>query len=297
MTERIIDLAEQLARLCVRNQCLVIEPPADEGERITVPLAELAVLVISQPHVTITQATLAGLAQAGGIVIVCDERHMPVAMLLPLEAHFAQAERFERQAQVPLPTRKRLWQSLVRAKIRAQARLVTDLRGDDGGLGELAARVRSGDPANVEAEASRRYWPLLFGPRFRRDRDQPDQNRLLNYGYAVLRAIIARAVCAGGLHPSLGLHHHNRYDAFRLADDLMEPFRPIVDRAVVRCCEERGPAAPLDKQAKAALVGALMGRFTIAGESRTLFDVAARIAASLVAVYAGRRKTLALPEL
>jgi CRISPR-associated protein Cas1 len=253
--------------------------------------------VISHPQVSITQAALAGLAQAGGIAIVCDERHMPAAMLLPLEAHFVQGERFERQAQAPLPTRKRLWQSLVRAKIRAQARLVTGMRGDDGGLAALALRVRSGDPANVEAEASRRYWPLLFGPGFRRNRDGQDHNRLLNYGYAVLRAIVARAVCAAGLHPSLGLHHHNRYDAFRLADDLMEPYRPVVDGAVVRYCHRHGPLAPLDKQAKAALVGALMGRFTVEDESRTLFDIAARTAASLTAVYAGRRKTLVLPEL
>jgi CRISPR-associated protein Cas1 len=261
------------------------------------PLAEVAVLVVSNPCVTFTHAVLAGLAQAGGSVVVCDGRHMPVGMLLPLEAHFTQAERFALQAQAPLPMRKRLWQSLVRAKIRAQARLLTELRGHDAGLGHLIARVRSGDPDSVEAEASRRYWLLLFdNPAFRRDRYAPDQNRLLNYGYAVLRAIIARAVCAAGLHPSLGLHHHNRYDAFCLADDLMEPFRPIVDRAVVEYCERRPDSPGLDKEAKAALVGALMGRFKLEGESRTLFDIAARMASSLAAVYARERKALILPE-
>jgi len=292
---RIIDLAEEPARLSVRNLCLVIK--SGERPETTMPLAEVAALVVSNPCVTLTHAVLAGLAQAGGSVVVCDGRHMPVGMLLPLEAHFTQAERFALQAQAPLPMRKRLWQTVVRAKIHAQGRLLTELRGHDAGLTHLIPRVRSGDPDSVEAEASRRYWPLLFdNPAFRRDRYAPDQNRLLNYGYAVLRAIIARAVCAAGLHPSLGLHHHNRYDAFCLADDLMEPFRPIVDRAVVRYCERRLDSPGLDKDAKAALVGALMRRFKLEGESRTLFDIAARTASSLAAVYARERKALILPE-
>jgi CRISPR-associated protein Cas1 len=160
----------------------------------------------------------------------------------------------------------------------------------------LAATVKSGDPANVEAEASRRYWPALFGARFRRNRDAEDENRLLNYGYAVLRAIVARAVCAAGLHPSLGLHHHNRYDSFRLADDLMEPFRPIVDRIVFAYCQEHGAKTPLDKDAKAVIIGSLLGRFTVEGESRTLFDIAARVSARLVEVFAGKTKTFRFPE-
>ncbi len=194
--------------------------------------------------------------------------------------------------------RKRLWQSVVKAKIQAQARVLTELRGHDARLAKLVAKVRSGDPANIEAEASRRYWPALFlDEGFRRSRHGGRQNRLLNYGYAVLRAIIARAVCAAGLHPSLGLHHHNRYDGFRLVDDLIEPFRPVVDRAVASYCVAHGPEAPLDRQAKAALVGALMGRFTAGKQSRTLFDIAHRTAGSLADVFAGKRRTLLLPEL
>lgn len=301
MTERIIDLAEEPVRLSVRNSCLVIARE-DEPET-TVPLGEVAVLVLTNRSVLLTQSVLAGLAGAGGMVVVCDEKRMPTAMLLPLAAHFTQGERFARQAEAKLPIRKRLWQSLVKAKIRAQARLLMELRGYDVGIGELVAKVRSGDPANVEAEASRRYWPVLFADAgFRRNRYGEDQNRLLNYGYAVLRAIIARGVCTAGLHPSLGLHHHNRYDAFRLVDDLMEPFRPIVDGAVVRYCEQHGPSAPLDKQAKAELIGALLGRFEVClehgqREARTLFDIANQMAASLADVFAGERRTLVLPEL
>ncbi|NIM05039.1 MAG: type II CRISPR-associated endonuclease Cas1 [Armatimonadetes bacterium] len=296
MTERIIDLAEGPARLSVQNACLLIR----SGERLdyTVPLGEVGVLVVSNPCVTFTHAVLSGLAQAGASMVVCDSKHMPAAMLLPLEGHFAQGERFALQAQISLPTRKRLWKSVVQAKIRAQGRLLAELRGFDAGLSRLAAEVRSGDSGNHEAEASRRYWPVLFDDKeFRRDRYALDQNRLLNYGYAVVRAIVARGVCAAGLHPSLGLHHHNRYDAFRLVDDLMEPFRPLVDRAVVLYCEKHGTSAPLGKRAKAFLVGSLMERFSFQKKSRTLFDIAARTAASLAAILFNKRKNLLLPDL
>jgi CRISPR-associated protein Cas1 len=294
--DRIIDLAEEPAYLSIHNACLVIARAGQPDT--TAPVGEVAVLLLSNPFLSLTQPVLAELAAANSIVVVCDTKRLPVAMLLPLASHFVQGERFAKQAQASLPLRKRLWQSLVKAKITAQARVLQELRADDAGLSELLPKVRSGDPANVEAEASRRYWPALFAdPDFRRSRYGARQNRLLNYGYAVLRAILARAVCAAGLHPSLGLHHHNRYDPFRLVDDLMEPFRPIVDRAVAYYSAGCGPEAPLDKQAKAALIGALMGRFTVGRQSRTLFDIASRTAASLAEAFAGKRRTLVLPEL
>ncbi|MBZ0254251.1 MAG: type II CRISPR-associated endonuclease Cas1, partial [Candidatus Methylomirabilis sp.] len=235
---------------------------------------------------------------SGGAFVACDEKHLPVGMLLPIDAHFVQAERFARQAEAAFPVKKRLWKQVVQAKIRAQGRLLDALHGKDMGLLPMAGRVRSGDPDNLEAQASRRYWGALFDkPGFRRDRTAEDANRNLNYGYAVLRAIVARAVCAAGLHPSLGLHHHNRYDAFCLADDLMEPFRPVVDGAVVRWVRERGEGAPFDREAKARLLEALTGRFEAEGEARTLFDLAARAASSLAGVFLGERADLALPEL
>ncbi|MBI3406830.1 MAG: type II CRISPR-associated endonuclease Cas1 [Planctomycetes bacterium] len=316
-----IDLSEEPARLSVRGALLVIErngsagrgsipaeeggdtgssegpPPSSRRIEVTIPLAEIAVLVVSHPCIIYTHAVLSGLAKAGAAYVACDEKHMPTAMLLPMEGHFIQGRRFEQQATVSGPTRKRLWRDIVRAKVHSQARLLARLRGNDLGLSALAGRVRSGDAGNVEAQASRRYWPALFGKNFRRDRFANDQNRFLNYGYAVLRAVLARAVCAAGLHPSLGLHHHNRYDAFRLADDLMEPFRPIVDEAAVQFIEDAGSLAPLDKHSKAVLIGALTQRFHISGESRTLFDVVARTAASLAAVFAGERKNLLLPKI
>ena len=172
-------------------------------------------------------------------------------MLLPLEGHSTQGERFALQAAVSLPTRKRLWRDIVHSKILAQSIILKEFWEIDRGLEQMASRVLIKNAANVEAQAARRYWKSLFGDsNFRRDRDAQDQNRFLNYGYAVLRAIVVRAVCGAGLHPSLGLHHHNRYDAFRLADDLVEPFRPSVDRVVVRYCQKCGADAPFDREAK-----------------------------------------------
>ena len=295
MTDRLIDLSEQPARLSVRLSQLIIE--RDDKPEATVPLEDLAVLVVSHPCVSYTHAVLSGIIEAGGAFVVCDHRHMPIAMLLPIESHSTQAERFVRQTEASEPTKKRAWQQIIQAKVRAQGRLLKELHGDDRGLLHLAGRVASGDSTNIESQASRRYWPVLFADeKFKRDREADDQNRFLNYGYAVLRAIVARAVCAAGLHPSFGVHHHNRYDAFCLADDLMEPFRPTVDAAVVRWIAEHGSAGVLDREAKAALIGALTGRFDLDGESRTLFDIVARTASSLAAVFGGESKELLLPD-
>lgn len=295
MIERLIDISEEPARLSLRLEQLVIR--TDGAEPATIPLDEIAALVVSHPQVTYTHAALAGLVRAGAAVVICDSRHLPSGLLLPLTGHSVQAERFAQQAAVSRPTRKRLWGQIVQAKVTAQGRLLEDLHGRDQGLPALARTVRSGDPDNVEARASRRYWPALFAdPHFRRDPQAEDQNRFLNYGYAVLRAVVARALCAAGLHPSLGLHHHNRYDAFCLADDLMEPFRPLVDRAVVRLLAKTAPEAPLDRETKAGLLAALTGRLELGGESRTLFDILGRVAASLAAVFAGSRAKLALPD-
>lgn len=296
MTDRVLDISEEPARLSIRYGQLVID--LDARPQTTVPLIDLAVLVVSHPQVSYTNAVLLELTAAGGAFVACDNRHQPAGMLLPLAGHFLQAQRFATQAAAPLPTRKRLWRQIVRAKIRAQGRLLKELRGIDRGIPMLEKRVKSGDPENVEAQASRRYWTALFNDEnFRREREAEDQNRFLNYGYAVLRAIVARAICAAGLHPSLGLHHHNQYDIFCLADDLMEPFRPIVDGAVARLVDERGKDAAMNHDTKRAILESLTGRFRFEDEFRTLFDIISRTASSLAAVFMGERNDLLLPEL
>jgi len=296
MTERILDIAQEPARLRVDCGRLVVERHGRAAA--LVPLGEVAALVVSHPQVTYSQAVLAGLVEHGGALVVCNRRHLPVGMLLPVEAHYVQAERFALQARASRPRRKRLWQQLIRAKVTAQGRLLARLHGDDRGLLTLARTVRSGDTTNVEAQASRRYWPVLFGdPAFRRDPGRGDQNRLLNYGYAVLRALVARAICAVGLHPSLGIHHHNRYNAFCLADDVMEPFRPLVDERVCEIVAAKGPQTPLDRGTKETLLGVCTVRLALEGQRRALFDVLARTASSLVAALRDGSKKLALPEI
>jgi CRISPR-associated protein Cas1 len=304
---------------------------ARDTQTQTIPFADVAVLVTSHPQISFTQAVLSGLAAAGGMFIVSNEKHLPAAMLLPLSTHSTQTERFARQAAVPLPTRKRAWQQVVQAKLRAQARLLEETTGADQGLRQMAGRVRSGDPDNLEAQAARIYWQALFGKNasgeaFRRDPEGGGVNVHLNYGYAVLRAIVARALCASGLHPSLGVHHHNRYDTFCLADDLMEPFRPLVDRVVARLRrsalpspDEEGagrgatappsdavipaqagihaPAIQLDQNSKKAILEDLLVRYTADGESRTLFDWVSRAASSLVGLIEDREDKLNFSDL
>lgn len=320
MTNRVLDLSERPARLSVHNSVLTIrfddgrtvQEPAGETapprayrcertenpSEVTIPLEDIAVLIVSHPQVSFSHAVLSGLAAAGGIFVACNEKHLPVAMLLPLATHSLQTERFAAQASVALPVKKRIWQEIVRAKIQAQGRLLEERTGSDCGLGTFATRVRSGDTGNLEAQAARIYWQKLFaGNGFRRNPEAGGVNALLNYGYAVLRAIVARAICGAGLHPSLGVHHHNRYDTFCLADDLMEPFRPIVDRAVAKLGDLPGADFPLDRESKRALLECLMGRFSAEGESRTLFDWLSRSAASLAAAIEGRGERLELPTL
>lgn len=290
---RILDICESPARLRIEHGCLCIEPGAMPVFRI--PVREIAVVILAHPQITCTQPVLSELAAAGGVVIACDGKRLPVGLQLPLQSHYVQSERFLAQTKVKLPLRKRLWQEIVQAKIRLQGSALQKLRGTDAGLTALARTVRSGDPTNVEAQAARRYWQRLFPGEFRRDRDALDQNQLLNYGYAVLRAIAARAACAAGLHLSLGVHHRNRYNPFCLADDIMEPFRPAVDTAVVEWVEEHGCEIPLPSASRRRLLDAMYARWRVGTESRSLFEAVQMLASSLVENFLGSRGRLRLP--
>lgn len=291
MNNKIIDLSEDAVSLHAVSELLVIEKNKEKTE---IPFSEIAAVVCSHPRVLLTQSVLSRLAAQGAVFITCDEKRMPASMLLPVETHFIQSERLQFQINASVPMQKRLWQQIVQAKIEAQGRVLLWLYGNDHGFFKISENVLSGDTNNMESFAAQKYWPLLFeDPHFRRDRNHGDQNRFLNYGYMVLRAFTARAVCAVGLHPSLGIHHHNRYDAFRLADDLMEPFRPIVDYTVVQILKNYSPYAPLGKEIKQQLLAPFIAeKFLVENEQRGLFDVLVRTASSLVDVYAGKRKQL-----
>jgi len=296
MPDRILDFSLEPTSLSARIGLLVIEQK-DKPE-ITIPFADIAVIISSHPQVHYTNAVLAELVSAGGAFIVCNDKYLPVGLLLPLAGHSTQGERFLKQAQAPIPVCKQIWKQIVQTKIKNQGKLLKNLYGEDEGLLAISKKVKSGDSENMEGYASRRYWQKLFeDPKFVRDRSRDDQNKLLNYGYTVLRAITARAICSAGLHPSLGVHHHNRYDSYCLADDLMEPFRPIVDKAVVQIVREKGKDAPIDKQIKATLISALTTRLELEGESRAIFDILAKTASSLAQIFEGKTDEILLPEI
>ncbi len=293
MTDRIVEVAETPARLSLEHGCLRIEGSTCSYQRV--PLEDLAMVILSFPQAQVSAALLQALAVAGVGVLVCDDKHLPAGMMLPLQMHHLQSERVAAQAAAPAPLRKRLWQQIVKAKINTQSRLLHRLGGADGGLAILATQVKSGDPGNLEAQAARKYWPLLFGdPGFRRDREAKDQNRHLNYGYAVVRAQVARALCASGLHPALGLMHHNRYDAFPLADDLMEPYRAHVDEAVATMPQTWGNE--LTREVRQRLLSVLQSRVRLGGEDRDLADAILRGAQSLAACFRGEGRRLAFPD-
>lgn len=210
-----------------------------------------------------------------------------------VDGHHTQALRMRLQVEAALPLKKRLWQQIVTAKIKMQAAMLDAMSQPSGALATMAQAVRSGDPDNLEAQAARRYWPLLMGAEFRRDPDQPGVNGLLNYGYTILRAATARAVLGAGFHPSLGLHHHNRGNPMCLVDDLMEPFRPLVDLLVVRL-NERG-ISTLDKDSKRALVAVTAFDLTTSAGITPQANCLERLAQSLATSLEDAKPCLDLP--
>ncbi|MGP1346378.1 MAG: type II CRISPR-associated endonuclease Cas1 [Phycisphaerales bacterium] len=294
--ERIIDVSMRPAHINLDTERLRIRIE-DEPDAF-VPLAEVAVVVLGHARITCSGAALAGVMRHGGSVVVCDDGHTPVGMMLPLGANALQTQRIRAQLDASLPLRKRLWKGIVQDKIRAQAHTLELHAGTDAGLRALASRVQSGDRQNAESTAAQRYWPLLFGdPMFRRRREAPDQNRLLNYGYAVVRAAVGRAICAAGLHASVALHHRHRENAWALADDLIEPYRTLVDDEVAEIVGSFGGDVALDPVIKRRLIGVLHERIWGGpGESRTALDWIGRTAASLAAAFAGEADRVFYPE-
>ncbi len=231
MIGRVIEVASEGCYLARYRGFMTVSKKGEEQGRV--PLDDIGVLLCNAHGLSYSNGLLTELARRGVAVVLCGDNYLPSAWLWPLEGHHAQALRMRCQLEASKPLGKRLWQAIVQAKIRQQANVLELLGLPTDGFEQLARRVRSGDPQNVESQAARRYWPLLFGGDFRRARFGGMPNPFLNYGYTVLRAAVARAVVAAGLHPSLGMHHHNRANTMCLVDDLMEPFRPLVDYAVV----------------------------------------------------------------
>lgn len=296
MLRKTVEFATPGTRLSVAHRQLVVERP--EMAAASLPIEDLGVVIVDDVRATYTQAVFLELLAAGATVMVSGRDHLPAGMMLPLDAHHVQCERHRAQVEASLPVKKRVWQTLVSAKVAQQGVVLRHFTGHDGGLAAIARRVRSGDPDNLEAQAAQRYWPALFGREFRREREADGINALLNYGYAVLRAAIARAIVASGLIPSLGVFHSNRSNPFCLADDLLEPYRPFVDWRVRLLSDEAGGEPPrLDERAVRAALLSLFNETVLVGGRRNPMLVAIEASAtSLCRALTTEEKTLALPQ-
>lgn len=238
----IVEIAEAGRHLSVHRGFLTVAEDGDELGRV--PLDDITALILSGHQITLSKQVMVSLAERKAVIVTCGRNWHPVSFTLPFGAHFESAGVLRDQINAREPLKKRLWQRLVRIKINHQATILSHCQPGHPKLAELDVlerRVKSGDPDNLEAQAARHYWPALMGEEFRRDRNRDDVNIYLNYGYTVLRAATARAVCAAGLHPALGLHHGTRVNDFALVDDLMEPFRPLVDWVAVELLRAHPP--------------------------------------------------------
>ena len=232
MIKRTIDVS-QASYLHLKNLQLLID---QEGKTVgRIPVEDLGILILEHPAITITQGVILACQKNNVAVVFCDERHLPYSTLLPLsEGNQLHSKVLRQQIKISQPSKKRLWKIIVQEKIRQQALTLKNSGKPHQELLSISSKVKSGDSGNLEAEAARKYWPLLMGKGFVRDFEAEGANALLNYGYSIVRAMIARALVGTGLHPALGLFHHNQYNGLALADDLMEPFRPWVDRIVCK---------------------------------------------------------------
>lgn len=303
------------AYLSLRQQQMVIKLPEVEtnesltdtfkrNAEVTKPIEDIGIVVLDNRRITITQGLLEALLENNCAVITCDTRSLPVGMMLPLCGNTVQSERFRCQIDASIPLKKQLWQQTIKAKICNQAAVLKsccDMEAKT--MLRWADDVRSGDPDNIEGRAAAFYWKNIFNgiegiESFTRDREGVPPNNLLNYGYAILRAVVARALVSSGLLPTLGIHHHNRYNAYCLADDIMEPFRPYIDCLVHKIVTEKGvEALKLTKEIKAQLLSIPVMDVVIGGKRSPLMVGVSQTTASLFRCFNGEARKIAYPEM
>ncbi|MBL4927770.1 type II CRISPR-associated endonuclease Cas1 [Tabrizicola sp. KVB23] len=290
--DQIIDISQEGRHLSRDRGFLKVE---SDGKTIgRVPLDHISAVIVHTHGVTWSNSLLVELADRGAPVVLCATNHQPRAVICSLEGHHMQNARMRAQWDAPQPLIKQAWKQIVISKITMQATALAAISQPRAPLDMIARNVQSGDNGNAEAQAARIYWPLMMGKSFRRDVDLPDINALLNYGYTVLRAATARAVVAAGLHPTIGLFHSNRANAFALADDLMEPFRPLVDLTARAIAAEAGPK--VSSEAKNRMAGLIALDLPLIGETSPLSVALSRLAVSLAQSFEAKRLILALPK-
>ena len=298
------------AYLSLKDSQLVIKIPAVEKSDVsddfkkesirTIPIEDIGVVVLDNKQITFTQGLMESLLENNCAVITCDSSHLPVGLMLPLCGNTLQTERFRNQIEASLPLQKQLWQQTMIAKIRNQAAVLQQVRNLEAkNMLKWASEVKSGDSDNKEAQAAVYYWQNAFpqNEKFTREREGDAPNNLLNYGYAILRAVVARSLVSSGLLPTLGMHHRNKYNAYCLADDVMEPYRPYVDKLVMDIYEKHPDCSELTKELKAELLQIPVLEVTINGQRSPLMIAATTTTASLQKCYSGEIRKISYPEM
>ena len=266
---------------------------------ISKPIEDIGVVVLDNKQITVTSGLLEALLENNCAVISCDSKSMPVGLMLPLYGNTTQNERFRHQLEASLPLKKQLWQQTIKVKIENQAAVLKKCTGEEIRCMKVwASEVKSGDSDNMEARAAAYYWKNLFPIEgFNRDRDGISPNNLLNYGYAILRAVVARGLVTSGLLPTLGIHHHNRYNAYCLADDIMEPYRPYVDELVYNIVASDMDCNVLNKDLKAKLLMIPTLDVVIVGKRSPLMVAVSQTTASLYKCFSGELRKIVYPEM
>ncbi len=290
--------------LCINNPAflkkkdnqLVIE--RDKEVVDSIPIEDIGVLMFDHYQITLSDAVINAILANGGVLITCDATHHPSGVMLPFAGNTLHSEIFQSQVESSVPLRKQLWMQTVKSKILNQAAVLDAGKVDTEPMKRYAKEVRSGDPDNYEGRAAAHYWKRVFPSllEFTREREGEYPNALLNYGYAVVRATVARGIVSAGLHPALGIHHHNKYNAFCLADDLMEPYRPFVDRIVQEMVAEGGDGQELVPDTKRRLLSVLGFDVVIEGERKPLQLGIARTCSSLVKCLKKEESKILYPE-
>ena len=294
MIGRIVEVADDRRHLFLSRGFLVVQDTEGERKELgQVPLDDVAAVIANAHGLSYTNNLLVALAERCAPFVLCAANHNAVGMILPIEGNYQQAKRFDAQIAATQPLVKRLWAEIVKSKLQQQAAALEATGAPFIPLSALVRKVRAGDPDNFEAQGARRYWGLLFGGDFRRDQQAGGLNSMLNYGYTVLRAATARAVVAAGLHPTIGLHHSNEGNAMRLVDDLMEPFRPMIDLKVWQLHKQgEGQITP---DSKRALVRTLYDDMQTSAGATPVMVCTQKLATSLAQVFMGEKNKLDLP--
>jgi CRISPR-associated protein Cas1 len=282
--------------LSFRNSQLVIELKDELRTTKTIPIEDIGVVILEHPQITLSMAVMDALIKANVALISCDDHYMPSGMFLPLEGHHTQTERIRHQLTASEPLKKQLWQQTIKSKIENQARVLEKSGLEPSRLTNLATKVLSGDTGNLEAQAAAYYWQQLYGSDFVRSRKMESPNAQLNYGYAILRSLVARSLSASGMYPSVGIHHRNKYNAFCLADDIMEPYRPFVDWLVLNMFDGSETESGLIKAQKIQLLHLPQLDVFISELKRPLFHAVSLTTASLYKCFAGEQRKVTFPN-